>query len=127
MLKKTIKYTDYNGTEREEDFYFNLTKAECYELQLSTEGGLEAMANRMIQAQNGEEIVRTFKDIVLMAYGEKSPDGRRFIKGDRLPDKLYGEIALAFSETPAYDQLFSELVTSDETMADFINGIIPQS
>lgn len=120
MLKKTIKYTDYNGNEREEDFYFNLTKAECAKLEMSTEGGLEALANRMIQAQNGKEIIETFEKIVFMAYGEKSPDGRRFVKGENQ------ELAKAFAETPAYDQLFMELITSDETMADFVNGIIPQ-
>ena len=120
MLKKTIKYTDYNGNEREEDFYFNLTKAECAKLEISTEGGLEAFANRMIQSQNGREIVDTFEKIVLMAYGEKSPDGRRFVKGENQ------ELAKAFAETPAYDILFMELITSDETMADFINGIVPQ-
>jgi len=30
MLKKTIKYTDFDGNERTEDFYFNLTKARDY-------------------------------------------------------------------------------------------------
>ena len=80
MLKKTIAYTDYNGTTRKEDFYFNLTQAEVTELEVSVEGGLVEMINRIVAAQNGKVIIETFKDIILRAYGEKSPDGRRFIK-----------------------------------------------
>lgn len=74
MLKKTIAYTDYNGTTRKEDFYFNLTQAEVTELEVSVEGGLVEMINRIVAAQNGKVIIETFKDIILRAYGEKSPD-----------------------------------------------------
>lgn len=83
MLKKTIAYTDYNGTTRKEDFYFNLTQAEVTELEVSVEGGLVEMINRIVAAQNGKVIIETFKDIILRAYGEKSPDGRRFIKNQK--------------------------------------------
>ena len=118
MYRKTIKYTDFNGNEREETFYFNLSKSECAKLELSTEGGLVEWARRMIQAQSGEEIINTFEKLVLMAYGEKSPDGRRFVKGENM------ELAKAFKETPAYDILFMELITNDETMAEFFNGVV---
>ena len=86
MLKKTIAYTDYNGTTRKEDFYFNLTQAEVTELEVSVEGGLVEMINRIVAAQNGKVIIETFKDIILRAYGEKSPDGRRFIKNQEVRD-----------------------------------------
>ena len=94
MLKKTINYTDYNGTTRKEDFYFNLTQAEVTELEVSVEGGLVEMINRIVAAQNGKVIIETFKDIILRAYGEKSPDGRRFIKNQEVRD--------AFAQTEAY-------------------------
>lgn len=117
MLKKTITYTDYNGTERKEDFYFNLSKAEIMEMEMSTAGGLAEMISRIVAAQDAPAIIKIFKDLVLRAYGEKSADGKRFIKND--------EITTAFSQTEAYSQLFMELATDADAAAAFVNGIIP--
>ena len=117
MLKKTITYNDYNGVERTEDFYFNLSKAELMELEMSTSGGLAEMINRIVAAQDAPAIINIFKKLVLKAYGEKSPDGKRFIKSD--------EIATAFSQTEAYSILFMELATNADEASKFVNGIIP--
>ena len=117
MLKKTITYTDYNGSERTEDFYFNLTKAEIMEMEMSTTGGLTEMINRIVAAQDAPAIINVFKKLILKAYGEKSPDGKRFIKSD--------EISTAFSQTEAYSQLFMELATDADAAAKFVNGIVP--
>lgn len=117
MLKKTITYTDYNGSERTEDFYFNLTKAEVMEMEMSTTGGLTEMINRIVAAQDAPTIIAIFKKLILKAYGEKSPDGKRFVKSE--------EISAAFSQTEAYSQLFMELATDADKAADFVNGIIP--
>ncbi len=117
MLKKTITYTDFDGNERTEDFYFNLSKAEIIEMELSIAGGMTQMLNKIIAAQDGEKIIKTFKEIILKAYGEKSPDGKRFIKSE--------ELSTAFSQTEAYSQLFIELVTNADAAAKFMNGIIP--
>ena len=113
MLKKTITYNDYNGNERTEDFYFNLTKAEIMEMELGTTGGLAEMLTRIVAAQDAPAIIKMFKDIVLKAYGEKSPDGKRFIKSE--------ELSTAFSQTEAYSQLFMELATDADEAAKFIN------
>lgn len=117
MLKKNITYTDYNGVERSEDFYFNLSKAEIMEMELSTVGGFTEMVNRIVAAQDGPAIMKLFKDLILKAYGEKSPDGKRFIKRPEL-----GE---AFSQTEAYTNLFMELATDADAAAKFVNGIVP--
>lgn len=117
MLKKTIKYTDYNGVERTEDFYFNLSKAELMEMEMSTTGGLTEMINKVVATQDTPAIIKIFKDLVLKAYGEKSADGKRFIKSD--------EIATAFSQTEAYSILFMELATNADEAAKFVNGIVP--
>lgn len=117
MLKKTMTYTDYNGTERTEDFYFNLSKAEVLEMEMSTAGGLAEMIQNVVNAKDQPAIIKIFKDLVLKAYGEKSPDGKRFIKSD--------EIATAFSQTEAYSQLFMELATDADAAAKFVNGIVP--
>lgn len=117
MLTKKITYTDYNGTERTEDFYFNLNKAELTELEFGTTGGLATMIQRIVAAQDTPSIIKVFKEIILKAYGEKSPDGKRFIKSE--------EISTAFSQTEAYSTLFMELAYDDEAAAKFINAIIP--
>lgn len=117
MIKKTITYTDYNGTDRTEDFYFNLSKAEVMEMEMSTTGGLAETIQRIVSAQDTPAIIKIFKDLVLKAYGEKSPDGKRFIKSDG--------ISTAFSQTEAYSQLFMELATDADAAAKFVNGIIP--
>ena len=117
MLKKTITYTDYNGVERKEDFYFNLTKAEIMEMEMSISGGLTEMINRIVAAQDAPEIVKIFKELVLKAYGVKSPDGKRFIKSD--------ELATEFAQTEAYSQLFMELATDADAASAFVNGIVP--
>lgn len=119
MLKKTINYTDYNGTERTEDFYFNLSEAEITEMELSTTGGLAAMLENVVKAQDGPSIVKIFKEIVLKSYGEKSPDGKRFIKSKELSE--------AFSQTEAYTKLFMELATDADAASAFINAVIPST
>lgn len=117
MLKKTMKYTDYNGEEQERDFYFHLNKAELLEMELSADGGLEAMIKRLMEEKNGKKIVEIFKDLILKSYGEKTVDGR-FTKSEELSKK--------FSETAAYPELFTELATDAEAASAFVNGIVPQ-
>ena len=117
MLKKPIKYTDYNGVERSEDFYFNLSKAELMEMEMSTAGGLAEMITKIVAAQDQPAIIKLFKELILKAYGEKSADGKRFIKSD--------ELAAAFSQTEAYSELFMELSTDSDKAAEFVNKIIP--
>ena len=117
MIKETITYVDYNDIERTEDFFFNLTKAELMEIEMSTSGGLVEMINRIVAAQDAPSIIKVFKDLILKSYGEKSADGKRFIKSD--------EISTAFSQTEAYSELFMELATNAEAAAAFVNGIVP--
>ena len=117
MLKKTITYHDYNGVEYTQDFYFNLSKAEIMEMEMGTTGGLAEMITKIVAAQDAPAIIKIFKDLILKSYGEKSADGKRFIKSD--------EISTAFTQTEAYSELFMELATDDKAAADFVNGIVP--
>lgn len=122
MLKKTITYEDYNGNKRTEDFYFNLTKAELMEMEMSTTGGLAEMIQNIVAAQDAPAIIKIFKDLVLKAYGEKSPDGKQMVKVNEHGIPL----SVAFSQTEAYSNLFMELATDADAAADFINGIVPK-
>ena len=117
MLKKNIAYVDYNGVERKEDFYFNLTNAELTEMEMSTSGGFAEMIKKVVDAQDAPSIIKIFKDLILKAYGEKSADGKRFMKSK--------EISESFAQTEAYSVLFMELATDAEAAAAFINGIVP--
>jgi len=118
MYTKTINYKDYNGVERTEDFQFNFTEAELMELELGVSGGLSENIKKITAGLEGPAIIKLFKKIVLDAYGEKSPDGKRFIKND--------ELKTAFSQTEAYSNLFMELATDDKAAAEFINGLVVQ-
>lgn len=121
MIAKTIKYTDYNGVEREEKFLFNLSKAELMEMEMGTTGGLGEMIQKIIETKDTPSIIKIFKELILKAYGEKSADGKRFIKVNDQGVPL----SVAFSQTEAYSQLFMELATNDKEAARFVNGIIP--
>lgn len=118
MLKKTVTYTDFYGVSHTEDFYFNLTEAEILEMNYTTYGGLDKMIEKIIATNDTPKIVSMFKELVLASYGEKSPDGKRFIKNDAVRE--------AFSQTQAYSDIFMELATDEQAAADFVNGIVPE-
>lgn len=123
MLKKTVTYENFNGATVTEDLYFNLTKSELTNLQLSKEGGFDAYIQRIVDAKDTPELAKAFRDIILMSYGEKSADGKRFIKlasdGHKISDD--------FSQSAAFDALYMELITDDKAAAAFINGVVPQN
>ena len=119
MLVKKIKYTDYNGTQREEDFYFNLNKAEIFNMQFGTvKGGLDVLIKKMIATEDTPALVKLFQDLVLNSYGEKSEDGKRFIKSEEMKE--------AFKQTEAYSELVMELVSDEKKAADFVNALVPK-
>lgn len=118
MIKKVITYTDYDGNERTETHYFNLSKAEMLDMELFTAGGYSNMLKRAIDEQDQVELIKLFREIVLKSYGIKSDDGKRFMKSD--------EITRAFTETEAFTELYMELATDSEAAAAFANGIMPK-
>ena len=120
MLAKPITYTDYNGVERTETFYFNLSQAELIDMQLGGKDGLYSnKLQKMIDNHDAAAIVTTIKEFVLKSYGEKTDDGKRFIKSP--------EISEAFMQTEAYSQLITELLSDDAKSSEFILGIMPQA
>lgn len=116
MYKIHQKYEDFNGNEREEDFYFNPSKAELLEMELSEEGGMDKRLNRLISSQDMKEAIKVFKAIVLMSYGVKKDDGR-FVKNQEIRD--------AFTQSAAYSEIFMDLATDVDKAQKFINGILP--
>lgn len=122
MLTKTIKFTDYNGQKREEEFHFNLNKAELMEMHLGTSGGLDQIVRRIIAAQDNAALVKIFKDLILKAYGEKSLDGKYFLKEDENGRPL----SKMFEQTDAYSVLFMELSTDADKAVEFITQVMPE-
>lgn len=118
MLKKTIEFNDWNDVPHKEDFYFNLTRTEILNMQLETNGGLDALLERMIQTQDQAQLIVFFQDLIKRSYGVKSVDGRKFVKND--------EVFEDFKSTPAYDVLYMELATDSKKAAAFINGLMPR-
>lgn len=118
MLKKTITYTDYNGLNRTETFYFNLTESELAEMETEVDGGMSSMLKEVVDANDGKRIMQSFKMFIKKSYGVKSDDGRRFEKSEQISNE--------FLQTAAYDSLFHELITDPKAGADFVNAIIPK-
>lgn len=117
MLHKEIEYTDYDGNKVKETFSFNLNNAELLKMQLSTSGGVETMISTLIKNRDGKKIMDTIEAMILMSYGEKSSDGKRFIKSKELSE--------AFKQTEAYSELFCELCTDSKKTAEFFNAVVP--
>lgn len=117
MHKEVIKYTDYDGNERSETFYFNLSKAEITEMELSVTGGLSESLKSIVEKKDVPNTIAVIKDIILKSYGVKSPDGKRFMKSKELSEE--------FSQTEAYSELFMKMLSDAEYASDFMNSIIP--
>ena len=118
MFKKKITYTDYNGQERTEDFYFNLSKSELIMLESTTPGGYTAMLQRIIDSKDNTQLMKIFTDLIKMSYGVKSDDGKHFVKNDQVVED--------FLNSAAFDQMFTEFFTDENAAANFAKGIIPQ-
>ena len=116
MYELPIKYTDYNGVDREEIFMFNMTEAEIQEMNLSVNGGMASLMAQISNTRDTAQLVRIFKDMILRAYGQKSTDGKRFIKNQELRD--------AFEQCPAYSELFMKLSTDDIAAAKFLKEVL---
>lgn len=116
MITKRITYVDYDGNERTEDFEFNINKVEAVELELSAEGGLSDIVKRIVKEDNKAALIQAFKEIIMLSYGKKSPDGRMFMKSKEITD--------SFIQTEAYPALFLELASDAKAASDFVNGIL---
>lgn len=119
MYKKTITYTDYNGTERSEDFYFNLSEVELTDMNYSFEGGFVSAIKKLVDAKDTKALIDVLKDIINRSYGIKSDDGRRFIKKPEYLEE--------FMETPAYGVLYLELASNETAAAEFIKKVVPSN
>ena len=118
MIKKQITYTDYDGNERTESFWFALNQAELLEMNLEKNGGLSNMITRITETNDYAELSRIIKDLIRRSYGVKSDDGKRFVKSPAMTEE--------FMQTEAYSEMFTELVMDAGATSEFIQGIIPQ-
>ena len=125
MLKKTIKYTDFDGNERSDECYFNLSKSELTEMEMSENGGFDKYIEKIVETKDMKKIYQIFKELVLMSYGEKSYDGKHFIKKKTVDGQVI-RLRDEFEQTGAFDELMMELLSDEKASADFINNVVPK-
>lgn len=116
MLKQPVTYIDFNGNEVTETLYFNLTRAESIELEATKSGGLSEWIKTIDAAKNPKAIIDAFKEMIYKSYGERTPDGSRFLKND--------EMSQAFLATEAYSSLFVMLISDPEFAQHFVNNLL---
>ena len=124
MLKKTIKYADFDGNERSDECYFNLSKSELTEMEMSENGGFDKYIEKIVETKDMKKIYQIFKELVLMSYGEKSYDGKHFIKKKTVDGEVI-RLRDEFEQTGAFDELMMELLSDEKASADFINHVVP--
>jgi len=119
MLKYPISFENFDGVRCTKDLYFNMSKAELVELEVSGEGGsFGDHLQRIIASGDKNQLIIEFKKLILASYGEKSSDGMSFVKNNQIRE--------AFSQTAAYQELFMLLATNDVEATKFITGIVPK-
>lgn len=121
MIKKTVKYEDFNGNQQSDELYFHLSKSELSDMELSRDGGMSAYYQRIVEAQSNPELAAVFKEMILKSYGVKSDDGKSFLKKDKDGTPL----SIAFEQTAAFDALYMELIQDTDAAIAFFNGVVP--
>lgn len=119
MFVYNSKYTDYNGVERREDYYFNFTESELIDAEYDEGGSLSSILTNIVKTNDQGALIRMFKKLILKSYGEKSIDGKRFIKSE--------ELSTQFSQTEAFNMMYMKCVTDDKFANKFIENIIPKA
>lgn len=119
MFKDHRIYTDYDGETREEDFYFNLDERDITKMELGTKGGLDKLIEKIAAEKDFPKIIELFEQLIDASYGEKSADGKHFIKD---PEQLK-----LFKSTQAYSDLYMQLATDPDFAATFVNNVVPKS
>lgn len=116
MYRKVLKYVNYNGVPVEEPLYFNYTKPEL--LRLQRKYGVHDLADHLtLIAGSGDpnRMIPVIEDIIINAYGEKTEDGKSFMKTDHIQAK--------FENSMAYAELFELLLTNPTELQEFVTGL----
>lgn len=118
MIKKTVKYEDYNGDTVTEDFYFHLTETEITKMKFSENGGLDKYIEKIMNERDHGKLIDLLDTFILNAYGVKTADGRSLIKTE--------DAKTQFRCCPAYDEIFMECVGDTDKAVAFITGVLPK-
>lgn len=118
MLKEHLVYEDFDGNKRERDFYFNLTPQEVSEMEASHKGGMSTFLSRIMGEKDETEVVKYFKEFLLMAYGKKSDDGESFVKNDQIREE--------FKSSMAFSELWMRFLTEEHAFENFVKGVLPK-
>jgi hypothetical protein len=122
MLKKPIKYKDFDEQDVEEEFYFNISEAEVIELEHEHKGGMSGWLEELVKIEDNRQMFAELKKIILLSYGEKSPDGKQFLKKDSEGRPLSAQ----FEQSAAYNALMFEIFSDEGNAAAFLTGVFPE-
>ncbi len=115
MIKREIKYKDFDGKEVTETARFNLTKAELMRMTADNDLELETRLRDAAETKDAHQIFAYFEDLIKRSYGVVK-DGM-FIKDP---------ISTArFMASEAYSELLFSLMSNEEAAAEFTRGILP--
>lgn len=119
MLKKRITYTNFEDEEVTETFYFNLTKADLMEMEVSKRGGLNGYIERIQETNDAGLVFEELKSLMSRSVGRLAPDGRGFSRSQQIRDE--------FMNSEAFSNFILEMLTDPQLAAEFIQGLIPKN
>lgn len=122
MIKKTLTFKNFKNETETEDFHFNMSEGELTKMQVAAidqkNESFSDKLDKISKGLQGKELVDIIDDLVLRSYGVKSTDQKRFVKNSALLEE--------FTSSGAYSVLITELFSLDGSLAEFVNGVVPE-
>lgn len=117
MFTVNVTYIDFDDQEYTERLYFNMTKVEFMRWQAESGDNLTERMKTALEKHDSSKIMDYFEELIRRSYGEKSDDGKRFVKD---PQKTRD-----FMTSAAYDELFWRITQNQEECNAFMRGVLP--
>lgn len=119
MFATTVNYTDFDGHERKETLYFNITEQQMRDLYQDDPDFSEKALTNAMETRDNNEFLRIMKKLILASYGEKSEDGKVHKKNK--------EIRENFECSAAFEQLMDDIMykADEKYLKGFFTQIFP--
>ena len=117
MQKLTVQYQNFDGDLETEDLYFHLNIKELQEME-NWDVPLTKRIAKLTKTEDGKEAFELMRDIVEAAYGERSADGKRFVKNP--------EVLKNFTQGLAYDEVIISFIDGTTDLGKFVEGLLPK-
>lgn len=111
MFKHSVEYVDFNGSDRKEDLYFHLSLPEVTRLEAEIGMGLEDYIKGLTTNQELNTLLAFLERMLLSSYGQKTSDGKSFIKSQVIRE--------AFEYSQAYAEIFEQVLSNPDLARKF--------